>query len=164
MKCCDFIDLTVHKSAAAHELRNVEQVEPLTLPMASVWCCVQICNRLTQCCLSLASVAEREGGGSGSRVSEQPGNGHTRGASRSIPRAPPSADNGERADQYETKLMGGDDSRLKRQSVETRTRKKRCWFGGDCSSRHRAACPRIKMLSNIVPFVSTWNCDKTFIQ
>lgn len=31
----------------------------LTLPMASVWCCVQICSLLTQCCLSLASVAKK---------------------------------------------------------------------------------------------------------
>lgn len=30
-----------------------------TLPMASVWCCVQICSLLTQCCLSLASEAVR---------------------------------------------------------------------------------------------------------
>lgn len=28
-----------------------------TFPMASVWCCVQICSLLTQCCRSLASVA-----------------------------------------------------------------------------------------------------------
>lgn len=28
--------------------------------MASVWCWVQICSRLTQCCLSLASVAEKQ--------------------------------------------------------------------------------------------------------
>lgn len=31
-----------------------------TLPMASVWCCVQICSLLTQCCLSLASEAVRQ--------------------------------------------------------------------------------------------------------
>lgn len=31
----------------------------LTFPMASVWCCVQICSLLTQCCLSLASVAKK---------------------------------------------------------------------------------------------------------
>lgn len=71
--------------------------------MASVWCCVQICSLLTQCCLSLASVAEREGGGSGRWVSEQPGYGHTGGASASILHAPPSVDNGACADQYETK-------------------------------------------------------------
>lgn len=45
-------------------LRNNVLEKSLTLPMASVWCCVQICSLLTQCCLSLASVAERERGGS----------------------------------------------------------------------------------------------------
>lgn len=41
-------------------LVNIFNTHHPTLPMASVWCCVQICSLLTQCCLSLASEAERQ--------------------------------------------------------------------------------------------------------
>lgn len=146
--------------AAEQQLRNAVVEESLTLPMASVWCCVQICSLLTQCCLSLASVAEKEGEGSGRRVSKQPGYGHTGGASASIPRAPSSVDNSECADQYKTKLMGGDDSRLGRQWVETKTRNTSCCFGNDCSPGQNADSSRTKMFSDVVPFVSMWPCDE----
>lgn len=83
--------------------------EPLTLPMASVWCCVQICSLLTQCCLSLASVAEREKAASVKLLHQRR----------------------ERADQYETRLMGGGDGksgrgRFKRWNESERASERPC--------------------------------------
>lgn len=85
---------------------NIRVFVSLTFPMASVWCCVQICSLLTQCCLSLASVAAR-----GKNKKAKPC--YARSYDNLIQflraSASPAADNGKHWDQYCMTLMDGDE-------------------------------------------------------
>ena len=98
--------IRTHMNASHHHL---------TFPMASVWCCVQICSLLTQCCLSLASVAvKKEKNNNKKQVSETLS--HSLRDDLTQHRFPyasasPAADNGKHPDQYCMNLMDGDGSR-----------------------------------------------------
>ena len=48
------------KKIFPHFRALISYMNPHTLPIASVWCCVHIWSLLTQCCRSLASVADKK--------------------------------------------------------------------------------------------------------